>query len=338
MDIVSRKLSEEAINMIAQVDSICNYVQDNEPSNPILCSLINDAKAEFESLVANQNMNILYANMELAELNDFSSTELATEKTEDINVNKIYDREDSTIDDSDRIVQISKNDSANILPTEELVDLKNESERELDIIVADWKKQITVSDRQNFITHLSANPKSIFLSRIFAPWLRSEETFLDAVETLVGIVGYLPQQSINMLFIPIFMEKECVLIREDQWLQDLFVSMTDSQKNNLLCSYLDEVGTELQNNDIHILYKFIERTQLNVNTIKRLLEQLLTNIEHISSDRYLGNMLLLIAQQFSTNTPQEIIHLMAALCNQFKGVMRYRIKTILKTVAGASDN
>lgn len=56
MDMGLCKLSEEALNMIAQVDLSCsNEVQYNEPDNhPFLRSLINDAKTELDLLMAKE--------------------------------------------------------------------------------------------------------------------------------------------------------------------------------------------------------------------------------------------------------------------------------------------
>lgn len=68
--------------------------------------------------------------------------------------------------------------------------------------------------------------------------------------------------------------------------------------------------------------------------MKRLVEELTANVQRISDDRHFGDILLVVAQQFTIYTPQEIVHLMTALCDRFKGVMRFRIKTILKTIVG----
>uniref|UniRef100_T1HW80 Uncharacterized protein n=1 Tax=Rhodnius prolixus TaxID=13249 RepID=T1HW80_RHOPR len=286
------------------------------------------------TLLYSECMNMQYANLELAELNDLSRTECVGEEAADIHGNRFNGHEDTSLDNSDCSKDIST--GSRFLPNEELQSLKHENGNELDTVIDGWNQQKEISDRQNFIKRLSVNPKItlIFFKRIFLPWLSAKATFSSAIKTLTGIVEYLPEQSIAAVLVPSFKEKESILVSDDHCLQDLFAAMSDSQKNYLICTYLDEIGTDLPINDVHIWYKIVEGTQVKVNSMKRMVEELTANVQRISDDRHFGDILLVVAQQFTIYTPQEIVHLMTALCDRFKGVMRFRIKTILKTIVG----
>lgn len=230
-----------------------------------------------------------------------------------------------------KLINIVKQDEAGV---QEIIDILSKVSVELlQTSLSDaWKELKSLEDKQNTIKLLSAYQSSlgILCHYILLPELKQEDNFYSIMEVIIPVIQWLEVYAISDLFIPLLAEGESLSVRGTDYFKDIISKLSSLQKNVLVSYFITLMENNLTKNYLQFFVCALEEVPLKVSEIPRLVTVLNRNISNFKDDRYLGKILLIIVDSYSSSSLKSISKDLVQLCSNFKGVMRFRINAALK--------
>ncbi|XP_014260388.1 uncharacterized protein LOC106673012 [Cimex lectularius] len=201
-------------------------------------------------------------------------------------------------------------------------------------ILTTWNKlpkdESPEKKRSFFIAMSSTKPSRRALCiDVILPLIKGQETFYANLELLEPVVHWLDIEIADTLILPLLDDENSIFIKDDLAFRHFFSSLSQAQRSHTLSIYLSEHPEGVQKWQFIALSILVESTHMDEKLMSSLVPILDNLLVHHNNDRYIGKIILKLAEELTPKSSKNLVTGLISLCESFKGVLRFRIRNTL---------